>query len=86
MENKSKKLFIATVLVILIIAAFDRKIGFFWSNFRFPSLSVPGLPQTATPSSSPSVDGSKLRIVTEESLVIDLVKKFYYFVRRFSGY
>lgn len=69
MSKVSRFLIFLAVVVFVLIAVFDQKISVFWNNLHlsFPPVSKLSLDK-------PVVEG-KIRIITEESLTIDLVKK-----------
>lgn len=62
---------ILVVIVFLTVAALARPLGNLSGFLRLPSLSLPGAPQTGT--TNPPAE--KIKIVSEESLTIELVKK-----------
>lgn len=73
MSKFSRILISLAVIVFLLIAVFDSQIASLWNRLYLPPLSFLILPKvTANP---PVVDGEKVKVVSEESLTIDLVKR-----------
>lgn len=74
MEGKNRIVLSVAVLAFLLIAVFGSKISYYWNKFNFPVLTMPGTFSSA-PNKVTNSGPEKVKIVSEESLVIDLVKK-----------
>lgn len=74
MEKHSRLALIIAILVFAAVAVFGRYLGYFGTLIRFPSFSYPRISQNPQNVNS-QPQSEKVKIVTEESLVIDLVKK-----------
>lgn len=71
MSKISRILILLAVVVFVLIAVFDQKISVFWESLHFPSLNLSKISKT-TGVESP---GEKVKIVSEESVVIDVAER-----------
>lgn len=74
MDNRSRVFLIIAIGVFIMVAAFGRHLGYLSTLLHLPLLSSLQIPQNV-PGTNPQPSGEKVKIVSEESLVIDLVKK-----------
>ena len=75
MENRSRIFLIIVVFVFVLVAIFGRRLSYLGTILPpLPPLPIPGTSRDVLDANSPPSEG-KVKIITEESLVIDLVKK-----------
>ena len=74
MEQRSRFALLIAIAVFVVVAAFGHRLSYLGGLIRLPSFPSPAAPPKGTPVNTPA-SPDKVRVVNEESLVIDLVKK-----------